>query len=237
MKRMMRENRRAHSREAGIPRRMDKTRAHFEREHTIIVYVDHVVCKKESSEKKLRMRAKRTVSVSQETLMVALNSNPGLIEDEATALVTQKGHKEIKRTENRVMSMLQGLVNKLVDEKVNSVRLESRILRKIGKVAPLPRDVTNMTATILDNQDSIASVAKITNEEAEKALNDDWKKRDRRRKLVEAAYSSGGRSILSSNRPSLTFLTNRRARRRTLRWQKNRHPDSRPEMKCSLVTS
>lgn len=66
--------------------------------------------------------------------------------------------------------MLQGLVKKKVDKRLNSVEIEKRLIRKTDGLASLPRHLTRMAEVMLDNQDYIAPVSSILKKETEKAV-------------------------------------------------------------------
>lgn len=66
--------------------------------------------------------------------------------------------------------MLQGLLNKTPDEKLNFAGFENRLLRKIEEATPSRRKVKKMTEAMLDNQDFIAPVATIVKEETKKRV-------------------------------------------------------------------
>lgn len=91
----------------------------------------------------------RTLSVSQKSLKDAITGIPGLMEDDETALVNREGHSKIKRTDNRVQYILQGVVNIPIGEKLNSAEFENRHLRKIEDATLYPRNATKMTEAML----------------------------------------------------------------------------------------
>lgn len=66
--------------------------------------------------------------------------------------------------------MLQGLENKTVDEKLNSLRVGEVLLRKIEEVMPSRGKVRKVTQAMLKNQDLIAPVEKIVQKETRKAV-------------------------------------------------------------------
>lgn len=67
--------------------------------------------------------------------------------------------------------------------------------RKIEEVASSPQQVTNMTEIMIGSEAFIALVAKFGKKEVEKAEHAEFKSEIRRRKFVEADYSTGARSV------------------------------------------
>lgn len=80
LKRLMRANRGAYSRQAGNSRRTEAIRASYERK-ALTAFADHVVSKKQPNEEEKPMRTERMVTVSQEKLRNAIAGIPGLIGD------------------------------------------------------------------------------------------------------------------------------------------------------------
>lgn len=99
---------------------------------------DNVVLEEHESEKEGPTLAERTITVNQAIERDAIAGILCLIEDAVTALVTPKGHNEIKRKDNGLRDMLHGLFNKTIDENLNSVAFESRFLRKVGEAKTSP---------------------------------------------------------------------------------------------------
>lgn len=82
------------------------------------------------------MIAKRVVLISQPTFMDAIMGIFVSIEDAMTALTTLKGQNAAKKADSTLQAMSQGLVNKMLDKKLNSVEVKERLLPKIEKAAP-----------------------------------------------------------------------------------------------------
>lgn len=61
--------------------------------------------------------------------------NSGFTKDAVTALVTNEDQNRVKRMDSRLQGMLQGLVNKTLEEKLNSDESETRFLPKIEEAA------------------------------------------------------------------------------------------------------
>lgn len=82
--------------------------------------------------------------------------------------------------------MLEGLVNRRLDEKINSVKLEDRLLRKMVEVTPLLRKVKKVTKAMLQYQDFLRPVAIIVKKEAKELVNARSEREDRNRKFFWA---------------------------------------------------
>lgn len=67
----------------------------------------------------------------------------------------------VKRMDNVLQTMLQGLINKTFDEKLDFVEFEDHVLGKIEKAATSRRQVRKLMEARLDNHDSTAAVARI----------------------------------------------------------------------------
>lgn len=119
--RMMSANCNAHSCEAQRPTTTEAIQAFCKREDTLSVLADPVLFKEHRAEEEDQIRAKRIASVSQAMMRPNIAGISGFMEDALTALVTPNGHKGVKRTENRLQDILQGLVNKIFDERLDSV--------------------------------------------------------------------------------------------------------------------
>lgn len=74
------------------------------------------------------MHAERTVNLNETTLRDATANISGLIESAVTALVTLGDPNRITRPDNRQKCILQGFVNKKIDEELNSIRFKSPLL-------------------------------------------------------------------------------------------------------------
>lgn len=167
---------------------------------TLGALADHVLSSEDLSKEERPMCAERTENVSQITLKVAIASIFALVEDAVNALVSPGNHNGVSRTDNRREAMPQGLVRKAIAYKLRSVELQNRLLRRIENVTSSPRNLTRTTEAMLENKGFITPVATIDMRETEKAVDVDWKKEDRHRKFVKAAYSTGRRSASSSDR-------------------------------------
>lgn len=121
-----------------------------------------------------------------------------LIGDAVSTLLTNGGHNGVKRTDNTLQAMLQGLVNKTRDEKINSVDFEYRLLREIERRTASRWQVKETTEAILDNLDSISPVETIFKKETKNVVDVASERENRREKFVEAAYSTGACSASSS---------------------------------------
>lgn len=99
LERLTRENRHAQSREAGRPERMEAIRALSNREDTLGTLADHIVSEKEPTEKEHPVRAEKTVTMRQETLMDAFVGFSDLTKDYGSAVITLKDHNRILRAE------------------------------------------------------------------------------------------------------------------------------------------
>lgn len=75
--------------------------------------------------------------------------------------------------------MIQGLINKAVDDKLRSVEFEKRLLHSIEDVTLSPRHLTKMMRAMLHNQDFIVSATTIVKMETEQAIDGVSKKRER----------------------------------------------------------
>lgn len=91
---------------------------------------------------------------------------------------------EFARTDSSVEATLQGLVNKVIDEKRGSVEFEKCLLLKFKDVTSSLGHVTKMTEKMLGNEGFIAPVLTIVRKETEKAVDVKSKGVDRRRKFV-----------------------------------------------------
>lgn len=129
----------------------------------------------------------------------AIEGIAGLIEDTVIDLVTAEGHNEVKRADYRLQAMLQGLFNKKLDEKLNSVEIEDSLLRKIEEVTPSRWIIKKMKDATLEDRDVIAPVETTIKKETKKSVDAGSERKDRRQKLVEIAYSTGIRSASSSD--------------------------------------
>lgn len=147
------------------------------------------------------MCAETKVAVSQTISRDAIAGIIGLIDDGLTALVTCKGHNEMTRTDILLQSMPQGLVDRTVDETLNSTEFKSHLLRKIEEASSSPRHVTKGTKEIWEIHDFIAQMATIFKQKLQKAMDITLKREDRRHKFVEAANSTGTRSTSLSDGP------------------------------------
>lgn len=83
--------------------------------------------------------------------------------------------------------MLQGLVDKAINENSRSVQFENRFLRKVEDVTSSPQPITRFTEPKFYNGYFIFAVSSIVNKKAEMAVKFEAMKEDRRRKFVEAA--------------------------------------------------
>lgn len=79
------------------------------------------------------MRAERPVTVSQETLRFPIVSINRLLKEAVTALRTMEAYNGVKRADSRVQDMLQGMLNKRLDEKMNFLSFEDYSSRKLKK--------------------------------------------------------------------------------------------------------
>lgn len=114
------------------------------------------------------MHAEKTVAMSQTTLRDAIVGIPGLNKDAVNTLVTTESQSGVKRTDDHPQAMLQSLVNKKLDDILNSVKFKSSLLQKTEEKKTPGLWVTKMTAAILQNEDCIALVAMLDNNEAKK---------------------------------------------------------------------
>lgn len=171
--RLMRANSHTYSFEAESFERMESIWGFSDQEDTSGSLADHVVTKEHPYEKERLMRVQKMVTVCQKTLRNSITGIPVLIGKNVTALVIIKACNEIWKTESRLEAMLQGLVNKAIDEKLWSINVENCVLRKIEDVASSPRHVTRVTETMLDNQGFVTPLAAIVKKEAETAVDDE----------------------------------------------------------------
>lgn len=100
---------------------MEAMQAFFEREGNIDALADNVVPMERTTEKESPMRAEMTVAVSQATLRDGISSTFGLIKNTVIALVTPEVHNEMKKRDNLLQSVLQDLVNQLLNEQLNFI--------------------------------------------------------------------------------------------------------------------
>lgn len=135
----MRGNCRAHDRIARSPTEMRAKGAASERENTLGTLADHVVFKEHLAKEKQLMCAVWQVTVSQAALRDIIVCITRMIEDAMTTFVTHREHNGVKRADSRLQAMSQGLGNKALYEKLNTVEREDRLRRKI-EVATLHAD-------------------------------------------------------------------------------------------------
>lgn len=74
--------------------------------------------------------------------------------------VNLEAHNGMASANNRLVATPQGLVNQAINEKLRSVELEKRLLRRIEDVAFSRRYASTMREAMLLSQDFIAQVAK-----------------------------------------------------------------------------
>lgn len=144
------------------------------------------------------MIPEKAVILSQATLKDVSAGISGLTEDGVTTLVTPKGHSGVKRADNRLQAVLPGVVKNTLDENLNFVEVEYRILRKTEKAKPSRRKVKKMTGAMLYYQAFTAHVETIDTKESKKAVNVEWESGNQHLKFVEVAYCTGAWSAPSS---------------------------------------
>lgn len=196
----MRINRHAHSCETGSLKRMEAIKAPSKREDTLAPLRIALYPKNTQ----LRKGTRRGLKNGNHELGNIAGSYPGRScpdQRHSNRGDHSEGQNRIARTENRLENMLQGLVNKTIDEKFNSVEFENGLLPKIEDVTSSQRPETRMTEAMLDKQDFIAPVIKVFMKETEKALDVESKREDQRSRFVEAAYSTAAAPASSSGRP------------------------------------
>lgn len=115
------------------------------------------------------MRTERTKKVSQATSRYAIAGISRLVADTTTTFVTQESHNGISRAHIGREAIIQGIVNKAVDDKVRSVEFKNLLIRIIEDVPSSPHHVMKMTGAMLENQNFVASLATIVKKETEKA--------------------------------------------------------------------
>lgn len=170
---------------------------------TIVDLTDHLVSVKHPAEEECLMRAERTATVSQETLLHDTAGISGLIEEALTASLTAKGHNGVNKTDNRLEGMLQGLAERTLGDTSRSIKFEGSLLRNIKKETPSGRNVPKMTIAILDNQDFIASVVTIVTKEMRSDVDIDSERNKPRRNDFEAVYSTEELCATSSDQPRM----------------------------------
>lgn len=104
---------------------------------------------------------------------------------------------------------MQGLVDKEIDEELNSVEFESRLFREVKKVVSSLLQVKKMTKVMLENQDFIAPGVINIRKGAGSTVDVTSEREYWRRKLVEAAYSTNARSVSSNDRPRTSISDKR----------------------------
>lgn len=145
---------------------MEAIRGFSEREDTLRAPAAHVVSEEHPAYEEHPMRAEWTTIVVQATLRDAITGIPGLSEDDVTAFVILEVQNRAKRADNKVQAMLQGLLNKEIDEKLKSVTFEDYLLRKIEEETVSRQQVKKLTEAMLHNRAFITPVATISRSEA-----------------------------------------------------------------------
>lgn len=85
------------------------------------------------------MRAKAVIPVSRATMTDAIAGIMRSTEEAVTAFFISDAHNGVSRTDNRLKTMLQSLVNRVINKKLRSIEFENRLLRKIERIAALTR--------------------------------------------------------------------------------------------------
>lgn len=125
------------------------------------------------------MRAERVVAISQTTLRDAIADISTFIEDAVTALAPSKSHSGGKSADNSLEVILQGPVNKSIEQKLIFIDLKACLLQKNEEVIPSRRQVKNITELRLEEQDFIAPVETIFKEETKKVVDAGSERKDR----------------------------------------------------------
>lgn len=146
--RMILESHRADSLDAGSTTRKEVIRASSERENALGALADHVVSTEHPADVEHPIQVERPVFVNQATSSDAIAGISGLIEYAVSAMITPVGLRDVKRTDDRLQAMPQGLVKKKLDEKLNCVKFESRLLRKFEEATTSRPHLKNMTAVM-----------------------------------------------------------------------------------------
>lgn len=139
-----------------------------------------------------------------------------LIEVIVTALFFPEGHNRIIWTHIRQQALWEGLFNKKIDENLNAVVLESRLLRKFEKVASLPLHRIEMTEITLDNQDFIASVPKFLIKKQRRLSTSNCKGKIKAENLSRPTAVQAHGSHRNVTDPRQTSLMKEKTRRRSL---------------------
>lgn len=105
--------------------------------------------------------------------------------------------------------MLQNLVNSAVAENLMSIKFKSRFIHNIKQVLSSHRFSLMVTKAILHKLEFIKIMSPVVRTTAEKELEKKVKRKERRRKLAEAAYNTKELFISSSDH-SRTDITDRR---------------------------
>lgn len=113
--------------------------------------LDRALSENHHAGKERLAHAERTVRVSQAASSNNICPIHNLIQDSFTTLVIAGGQNLIQSTENEPEAMLQGLVNKGIDDKLKYLKLESHLIRWNEKVRPSPQQVEGITKELLNN--------------------------------------------------------------------------------------
>lgn len=110
--------------------------------------MDLVVSEENPAEEQVLMSAEKGVLASHAALRDAFAGILGLRKDVVIALVTPECLQRVKRADNRLKSMLQDLVNRMLDEILNQADLVDCLLRKSEEAAQPRRQVKKATKAI-----------------------------------------------------------------------------------------
>lgn len=108
----------------------------------------------------------------------------------------------MKRSDNRLQAMLQVLVNKTLEEMLDSDEFKNLLLWKVKEATPSHRQLKKLPEAKLDDQDFLAPVETIVRKKTKKAKDTRSERKVRRRKVVKVGYSTGARSAPSSDQSS-----------------------------------
>lgn len=122
----------------------------FSREDTDGTLTDHLVSEEHLVEEVHLTQAERTVILSQLSLRDGIPVIPALKQNAVTNFLTTEGDNGLKSADSQRQAMLKVLFNKMLDEKLNFLKLEDHLLRKIEEEMSSRPQVENVE-TLPDN--------------------------------------------------------------------------------------
>lgn len=168
--RMMRANHHTGCREDCRYTHMEVMWGSFEREDILGALDNQVVTEEHPAKNERRMSASKAINLKQETLRDSIAGIPWLIEESVTASVIPKSHNVVKKEDNCLQGMLQGLVYNGLHYKLGSIQFEAGRLQGIKEAMKSRLPGKKVTEDMLGNNEIIASVASFIEKETRKSV-------------------------------------------------------------------